>query len=332
MAKSNFKKLTSIKDTEGGNFGNYDESKGGGSPKGGVWGGKSGRVGWDERQKAGELKQGDHRQDQPRTNDGKFTYNSVNGKETKYESRGETVNPLLTGGENGIKIDEAKQQFASKQGSLYDKYKDKWYQRGSELISKNGRKYNVKLSQNDIWEIARISFNIKEGAFTMENQNFLQTKAGRRSQNEKEAIQNAKANKQETFVKSSAPTGGIQQKAGSQPGQQLSTGIQFQLNPGIIAKFRKMQQLNQAVQQGWAGTSQPLPSSASNGLPGQLKGNAGPSAMVSPQLMNSLGGLVNQYLAVSVPNKGGNNNGGVAPAARPNVNLGGLANILKKKK
>ena len=190
--KSNFKKLTSIKDTEGGNFGNYDEANGGGSPKGGVWGGQSGRVGWDERQKAGELKQGDHRQDQPRDNQGHFTYNSVNGKETKYESRGKTVNPLLTGGDGTILIEDAKKQFASKSGSLYDKYKDKWYQKGSELISKNGRKYNVKISANDIWEIARVSFDIKTGSFAYENDNFGETKTGRRSKDEKESIKDAR--------------------------------------------------------------------------------------------------------------------------------------------
>ena len=324
MANKGFKKITSIKDTEGGNFGNYDEAKGGGSPKGGVWGGRSGRVGWDERQKAGELKQGDHRQDQPRTNDGKFTYNSVNGKETKYESRGETVNPLLTGGENGIKIEDAKKQFADKKGSLYDKYKDKWYQAGSELITKNGRKYNVKLSQNDIWEIARISFDIKTGAFAMENENFHNVKTGRRSQGEKQAIAQARNAKQETFVQNAQ--GGIAQKPGSQPGQQLSTGIQFQLNPGIIAKFKKMQQIKAMAQPGatTATFGQPLPA---GGPATQLKGNQGPSAMLSPQLMNSLSGLVNQYTAVPVANKNINN----TPANKPKVSLSGFQGLKKKK-
>lgn len=324
MAKSNFKKLTSIKDTEGGNFGNYDESNGGGSPKGGVWGGQSGRVGWDERQKAGELKQGDHRQKQPRTSDGRFSYNSLNGKETKYESRGKTVNPLLTGGVNGIKIEDVKKQFADKKGSLYDKYKDKWYQRGSELITKNGRKYNVKLSQNDIWDIARISFDIKAGAFTGELENFAESKAGRRSKEEKEAIQNAKQAKGETFVKSSAPNGGIVQKANMAPGQQPQTGITFTLNPGIIARFRKMQQVKAMGTPG-AGTAlfNNLPN---NGQPGQLVGGRQGQFTLGKNLLSGLNSMITPYLAQSVPMA---QKPQAQQNAKPQVNLGGFFNKKK---
>ena len=78
--KKQLKAKPSIKDTEGGNFGGYEEALGGGTPKGGIWGGRDGRVGWDNRVKAGET---GHREEQPRTSDGKFTYNSVNGKETE---------------------------------------------------------------------------------------------------------------------------------------------------------------------------------------------------------------------------------------------------------
>ena len=254
----------------------------------------------------------------PRTNDGKFTYNSVNGKETKYESRGETVNPLLTGGENGIKIDDAKQQFASKQGSLYDKYKDKWYQKGSELITKEGRSYKIKLAQNDIWEIARVSFNLQEGGFTTEAQNFANSKSGRHSKEEKTAIQEAKKNKGETFVKSA--NGGLQQKAGSGQGQQISTGITFQLNPGIIAKFNKMQQLKQAGIPG-AGTAMFGQAAApANGPATQLKGMQKIVTGFSPNLLKNLGTMV-PGVAIPVAQQ-------KAPA--PKVNIGGLSNFKKK--
>jgi hypothetical protein len=330
MAKNKFKKLTSIKDTEGGDFGNYDEEKGGGTPRGGVWGGKSGRVGWEERDRSGELPSGAHREDQPRTKDGKFTYNSVNGKETKYESRGETVNPLLTEGKNGVYIDDVdkrgkthsgvKSQFAQKSGALYDKYKDKWFQAGSELITKEGKDYKVKLSKNDIWEIARVSFNIKKDSFEFEDENFSETKKGRHSVAEKQAIKEAKKNKGETFVKSSKGTG-IQTKPGSQPGQRLSTGIQFQINPNVIANFRKIQQIRQA-----AGVA-PIQSSfkpAQNSATQLLPGGKGTFA-VNSNVLSGLNGIVSQYLASSVPMQNANQ-------SKPKVNLGGLQNLLNKGK
>lgn len=64
--------------------------------------------------------------EQPRTDDGKFTYNSVNGKDTKYEGRGKTVPPTLTGGKNGIYIDE---EVADEKGkmSARDFYKGENY-------------------------------------------------------------------------------------------------------------------------------------------------------------------------------------------------------------
>ena len=324
MAKSNFKKITSIKDTEGGNFGNYEEEKGGGTPRGGVWGGKDGRVGWGEREKSGELPQGAHREDQPRTKDGKFTYNSTNGKETKYESRGKTVNPLLTGGENGIMIEDAKKQFAAKQGNLWDKYgaTGKWYQKGSELITKNGRKYAVKLSDNDIWEIARVSFNLKEGAFNYEKENFGKTKTGRRSKFEKTAIQQAKQNKGETFVKT--PTGAIQQKPGSGQGQQLSTGIQFQLNPSIISKFRKMQAIRAAGMPGAGTATFSQPTAPANGPATQLKPGQKPSFAINPNIISNLGGIVKQFMTQPVAQQKPQ---GVAV---PKVSMGGFLNNHKK--
>lgn len=195
-----------IKDTEGGNFGGYKEENGGGTPVGGHFGGPSGRVGWKERGEPG------HRQEQPRTNDGKFTYNSVNGMKTEYDGRGKTVNPLLTGGENGIKIDDVKGQFAAKSGSFYDKWKDKFYQKGSMKATKEGKKhYKIVLSANDIWEAAK--YSIGEGGefgtsrrgqkagLSAESQNWDETKRGAPGKAGAEAKQLAKKTGEEQYVK-----------------------------------------------------------------------------------------------------------------------------------
>lgn len=224
MAKK-FKKMASIKDTEGGNFGGYDEYNGGGSPKGGVWGGTNGRVGWEERKKQGEVSEYEHREDQPRTKDGKFTYNSVNGKETKYDGRGETVNPLLTGGENGVYIKDVdkrgkthsgvESQFKNKSGALYDKYKGKWHPAGGMKVTKEGKKYTIKIAANDLWELAKYRFDIKTGEFAgkqnkrkgidvkSESEQFAQTKMGAPGAAGTAAKQLAKKTGQEQFVTTS---------------------------------------------------------------------------------------------------------------------------------
>lgn len=240
---SNFKKKSSIKDTENSNFGNYKEYNGGGSPKGGIWGGQDGRVGWKQRENAGEVKQGEKRSEQPRTEDGKFSYNSLNGKETKYESRGKTVNPLLTGGKNGIYIQDVETQFKNKQGSLYNKYKDKWFQRGTELITKEGRKYRIGLANDDIWNIAKRSFDITKGEFTGESETFAESKKGARGKAEKAALAEARANKGETFVKN--PAGELKQHgkvAGARP---QNTGIQFQMHPSVLKRIAMKRLLSQ---------------------------------------------------------------------------------------
>lgn len=204
MAKK-FKKMGMIKDTEGGNFGSYKEYNGGGTPVGGHFGGQSGRVGWKERGEPG------HRDEQPRTNDGKFTYNSVNGMETKYDGRGKTVNPLLTGGENGVKIEDVKGQFQAKSGSLYDKYKGKFYQKKSMMVTKEGKKYVIKLSANDVWEAAKYSIG-KDGEFgtskraqkagvVAESKTFDETKKGAPGKLGTAAKAEAKKTGQEQFVK-----------------------------------------------------------------------------------------------------------------------------------
>ena len=310
-----FKKKGGIKDTENSGFGAYDEGRGGGSPKGGIWGGQSGRVGWDNRERAGEVTQGEHREDQPRDAGGRFTYNSVNGKETKYESRGKTVNPLLLGdkGKKSVLIEDVKKEFANKQGSLYNKFKDKWYQKGSEMITKDGRKFKTVISENDIWEIARVSFDVNKGGFTYEDENW-KTKTGRRSMAEKAARAEARQKGEETFVKDA--NGGIAKKAGSTPGQQLSTGIPFQVPVSVLRRL----QLSQAFSQGGlAGANAAM---AQQPQPGLSAGTAGASNNILQAPKNLSTSMTSQSLMGKLGNIFGTN---AAPAAAtpatPNVNI-----------
>lgn len=145
--KGSFKK---IEETEGSNFGNYSESTGGGKP----FSTSNTRT----TRENGKYRQANNKTNQPRTDDGKFTYKSVNGKSIDPQygpSRGKTVNPLLTGGENGIKIEDVEKQFENKQGDIWDKYKDKWYRKGSEKILGGRADYRTRIAGESIWEIAR---------------------------------------------------------------------------------------------------------------------------------------------------------------------------------
>ena len=202
-------KLGNIKDTEGANFGNYKEANGGGTPRGGIWGGKSGRVGWSNRVQTENVPE-NGREDQPRTDDGKFTYNSVNGKETKYDGRGETVNPLLTGGKNGIKIEDAKKEFEQKSGKIWDLLKDKVFAKGSLRVGKVGKKYKVQVSTNDAWTMSKYSIDAKTGTFAGEEGNW-QNKKGRHTKQEKKAKKEAFKKRTEKYVESAKPHGGIMQ-------------------------------------------------------------------------------------------------------------------------
>ena len=200
MAKK-FKKISKIADTEGSGFGTYNEANGGGSPKGGIWGGANGRVGWDERVKNGEVGEGESRQDQPRTADGKFTYNSVNGKETKYAGRGETVNPLLTNGENGIKIEDVKKQFEAKSGQLYDRFKSNFFQKKSMKVTKEGKKYVIKISSDDLWDIGKRTWDVSKGEFKGESDTWNETKKGNPGKAGSAAKAIAKKTNSEQYVK-----------------------------------------------------------------------------------------------------------------------------------
>lgn len=210
MADSKFKKK-SIKDTEGSGFGSYKEDRGGGSPKGGMYGGQAGRVGWQKRVDQGEVKGNEHRENQPRTKDGKFTYNSANGKSLKYKSRGVTVNPLLTGGENGVYIEDVEEQFENQKGDYYDRWKDRFYRVGSEKITQDEfGKLHISLSQEKIWEVARKSFDIDADEFEGESEVFSERKKGRPSKEETFAKEQAEANNEETYVLN-PETGGIKE-------------------------------------------------------------------------------------------------------------------------
>ena len=102
-----------IEETQDSGFGKYSESTGGGKP----FSTSNTRT----TRENGKYRQANNKTNQPRTNDGKFTYKSANGKsiDPKYwPSRGKTVNPLLTGGVNGIKIEDVEQEFQSKKCNI----------------------------------------------------------------------------------------------------------------------------------------------------------------------------------------------------------------------
>ncbi len=215
--KSAFKK---IQDTEGSGFGTYQESTGGGKP----FSTSNTRT----TRENGKYRQANNKTNQPRTNDGKFTYKSANGQsiDPKYgPSRGKTVNPLLTGGENGIKIEDVEKQWDAKKGDIWDKFKDKWYRKGSESILGSQKDYRTKVAGESIWEIARQRYdevrkafggkivwdaNAKEWVATEEGKEedtWSETKKGRPSATELAAKKEAKKSG-DVFVQD--PQGGIQ--------------------------------------------------------------------------------------------------------------------------
>lgn len=227
MAKFQKKK---IQDTENSGFGQYQEGVGGGaSPKA------------KDPQQRGPGVNSEHRKEhndtmQPRTDDGKFTYKSVNGQsiDPKYgPSRGKTVNPLLTGGENGVKINDyydkqgnlqegVESQFRNQSGAYWNKYKDKWYQKGGEaaLLSQgehHKEKWSTRVAGEAIWNVAKRRYDTVKGEFEKESKVFEEGKKGAPTQEEKAAQQKAQATGEEQFV--------IDQKSGGikvKPGTQLS--------------------------------------------------------------------------------------------------------------
>ena len=211
MAKYQKKK---IQDTENSGFGQYQEGVGGGaSPKA-----------LDPNQRAPGVNS-EHRKDhndtmQPRTNDGKFTYKSVNGEsiDPKYgPSRGKTVNPLLTGGKNGVMIDDVKDQegntvkegvstqFKNQSGEYWEQYKDKWYQKGGEAAlptqgAHHKPTFTTRIAADTIWNIAKRRYDTVKGEFEQESSVFDEAKKGRSTQDEKAAKQKAQATGEEQYV------------------------------------------------------------------------------------------------------------------------------------
>lgn len=210
-----------IQDENNSGFGKYREDTGGGHPF------EKGNSNTRTTKENGKIRKDENNSSQPRTDDGKFTYNSVNGKDIKYgeKSRGKTVNPLLTGGENGIKIDDVvdkdgnlkeegvKTQFKNQSGEYWDKYKDKWYQKGGEMVLPTGKKFTTRVSSDAIWDVARRKYNVSKGEFTGESKVFDESKKGGASLDEKAAKQKAQQTGEEQAVIDSN-TGGIKVKGG----------------------------------------------------------------------------------------------------------------------
>ena len=207
MANKNFQKKK-IEETSGSGFGQYMEGVGGGGsphPK-------------DPNQRApgvnSEYRKENNKTDQPRTKSGEFTYKSVNGQsiDPKYgPSRCKTVNPLLTGGVNGIKIEDVEQDFYSQSGTYWNKYKDKWYQKGGEIVTTD---LKTRVAGDAIWNVAKRKYDSVKGEFESESSVFEETKKGRAGKEEQAAKQKAYVTGEEQAVINPS-TGGIKLKPGT---------------------------------------------------------------------------------------------------------------------
>lgn len=208
MANKNFQKKK-IQDAKDSGFGNYKE---------GVGGGGSPRAKDPTKRAPGvnsNYRQSNNNTMQARTKDGKFTYKSVNGEsiDPKYgPSRGKTVNPLLTGGENGIKIEDVENEFIDQKGAYWDKYKDKWYNKGGEFVV--GNDWKVRVAGDAIWNVAKRRYDSVKGEFVGESEVFSETKKGRPGKDEAAAKQKAQASGEEQAV-IDQKTGGIKLKPGT---------------------------------------------------------------------------------------------------------------------
>ena len=211
-------KVKRMQDTEGLNtgFGEYDEYTGGGHPF------KAGDSNTRTTRENGKLREQENagKTEQPRTGDGKFTYKSVNGQsiDPKYgPSRGVTVPPTLTGGENGIKIADVERDFKAQSGAYWDKYKDKWYNVGGMVVTKG---LSTKVSRAAVWHMAQ-EYDKTLGQYRMhtkdgmkyEDEQWENKGAGRPTQDERSAKDAARKTKQQQNVMDSK-SGGIKTKPG----------------------------------------------------------------------------------------------------------------------
>lgn len=302
-AKNSYEKIK-IQDTQDSNFGNYDEDTGGGQPMGPGSNDypDGGRGVWKDK-----YKKKPKRTQQPRTKDGKFTYNSVNGHSIKQKSRGETVNPLLTGGENGIKIDEVKKQFGQQSGNYWDKYKDKWYTEGSEAVmgssdksrkSRNKLDLKTRVSGAAIWDIAKRSYDEVKGEFKGESHVFDEVKKGRSSKEENLAKQQAKKTGNEQFVLNQS-TGGIQNRNNLNANKQTPFAPTQAPNPSaapVIPTSSNSSAILQAPQQQTANNTASISANGMKVLNNLLnsvnKGSTAATAQKKPNI--SLQGFLNK--------------------------------------
>lgn len=189
-----------IQETEGGGFGEYKESVGGGHV---FAAGDSNTRTTRENGKTREKENPSTKQ--PRDKFGHFTYKSANGQEIdpKYgPSRGKTVNPVLTGGDGTIKIDEVEKQFSQEKGAYWDKFKSKWYEKGGEIVSGD---LKTKVAADAVWNVAK-EYNKDLGEFKGEGEVFS-SKSGKKSKEEAAATQKAKKEGKYQYVYSKDKSG-----------------------------------------------------------------------------------------------------------------------------
>ena len=212
-----------IEEHDNSGFGKYKESTGGGKP----FSTSNTRT----TRENGKYRQANNDTQQARDASGRFTYKSVNGEsiDPKYgPSRGKTINPLLLGdmGKDLVYIEDVEKEFESKSGSYWDKYKDKWYVKGSKSVLGSGD-YRTKIAGESIWEIARHRYDevkkqfggeikwdddAKEWVATeemSEEKVFSETKKGRPTASEQAAKVEAKSTGEQAHV-IDPKTGGIE--------------------------------------------------------------------------------------------------------------------------
>lgn len=313
MANKKFQKKK-IQDTENSGFGNYQEAVGGGgSPKAKDPNQRAPGVNSDYRKQNNDTMQ-------PRTGDGKFTYKSVNGQsiDPKYgPSRGKTVNPLLTGGENGIKIEDVETDFANQSGTYWNKYKDKWYTKGGEIVTSGD--FKVRVAAETIWNVAKRRYDSVKGEFEGESSVFDETKKGRPGAEENAAKQKAQATGTEQAVLNQ-DTKAIKTKPGTPP-----------MTPPMVAPIPKpvpALAINPQPQPGAVSGSTPFAPSVglSNAGTGQIlqapgQGGTTGGSGLSQSNMNVLNQLFGGNVPPSVTGRAT-----PAPAVKPS-----LAGFLKKK-
>ena len=197
-------------------FGHYKTGTGGGEPMG-EWSTKypaGGRGVWKEKYDEEPKRE----EGQPRTDDGKFTYNAVNGKPLKEiskvhgHSRGTTVSPEITGGKNGVhyykdkyhteRVDgeDVKKSLEEALGDYdtADKIYKTFFKRSAEVIGFDGK---VKYAPKDFIEIYQ-QYDAEKGKYVGEDVAEWKSKIGRHSAKETEAIKRSelKGTKGSEFV------------------------------------------------------------------------------------------------------------------------------------